>query len=317
MRCFAHTQLTAETGLNLFIWILSPNHVCNFSISQNIYKKRYFQVFFFSSLFIVAVVTATFKDDEPLLTSCSPVFQKKFMTKKKSSSHPSFLSYTHFKTAYSFFSPIVLHLSAFRKTNNKLNLFLACFQLQTGSQELVCLLRGSDIFALQEVQLQHHQIVQMPDQFGLPSLALFSKIVESLQASVKRTSVPNNTKSFITKWKQSVIFSVLWQQEGSAKDAGRILKNAEGWGQPALQTLLYCPSVGQHLQSRHSKASTSALWVFHGRAFCVQAVRSIPELSKERKKCHDNKNKTDTQGPQSLFKGSVKQSQLCGEKYVC
>lgn len=111
----------------------------------------------------------------------------------------------------------------------------------------MCLLRGSDIFALQEVQLQHCQIVQMLDWFGLPSLALFSKIEESLYASIKCTDVPNNTVIVITKWKQSVIFSVLWQQEGSAKDEGRILKNTEGWDQPALQTLFYCPSVGQHL----------------------------------------------------------------------
>lgn len=59
-------------------------------------------------------------------------------------------------------------------------LFLACFQLQTGSQELVCLLRGSDIFALQEVQLQHHQILQMLDWFGLSSLAFFSLKLKSL-----------------------------------------------------------------------------------------------------------------------------------------
>lgn len=42
----------------------------------------------------------------------------------------------------------------------------ACFELQTGSRALVCLLRGSDILALQEVQLQHRQVLQMPDWFG-------------------------------------------------------------------------------------------------------------------------------------------------------
>lgn len=44
----------------------------------------------------------------------------------------------------------------------------------------MCLLRGSDIFALQEVHLQHHQILQMLDWFGLSSLAISSKIKESL-----------------------------------------------------------------------------------------------------------------------------------------
>lgn len=72
------------------------------------------------------------------------------------------------------FSPHCSSFECFKK------LFLACFQLQTGSQELVCLLRGSDIFALQEVQLQHHQILQMLDWFGLSSLACFSQIKESL-----------------------------------------------------------------------------------------------------------------------------------------
>lgn len=47
--------------------------------------------------------------------------------------------------------------------------------------ELVCLLRGSDIFALQEVQLQHHQILQMLDWFGLSRLAFCSTIKESPQ----------------------------------------------------------------------------------------------------------------------------------------
>lgn len=62
--------------------------------------------------------------------------------------HPTLLIFhTLILKLHTFFPPIVLLLSALKK------LFLACFQLQTGSQELVCLLRGSDIFALQEVQL--------------------------------------------------------------------------------------------------------------------------------------------------------------------
>lgn len=75
---------------------------------------------------------------------------------------------------HTFCSPHCSSFECFKK------LFLACFQLQTGSQELVCLLRGSDIFALQEVQLQHRQILQMLDWFGLSSLAFFSTITESL-----------------------------------------------------------------------------------------------------------------------------------------
>lgn len=51
------------------------------------------------------------------------------------------------------------------KTKNQKKL-PACFELQTGSRALVCLLRGSDILALQEVQLQHRQVLQMPDWFS-------------------------------------------------------------------------------------------------------------------------------------------------------
>lgn len=81
----------------------------------------------------------------------------------------SYLSYAHFKTAYSFF--LTPHCSCFECFEKP---FLACFQQQTGSQELMCLLRGSDIFALQEVHLQHHQILEMLDWFGLSSLAISS-----------------------------------------------------------------------------------------------------------------------------------------------
>lgn len=99
------------------------------------------------------------------------VLLEKFMKKV---SPTLYFFHTLILKLHTFFSPIVLLLSALKK------LFLACFQLQTGSQELMCLLRGSDIFALQEVQLQHHQILQKLDWFGLSSHAISSKIRESL-----------------------------------------------------------------------------------------------------------------------------------------
>lgn len=53
-----------------------------------------------------------------------------------------------------------------KNKNKKPKKLPACFELQTGSRALVCLLRGSDILALQEVQLQHGQVLQMLAWFG-------------------------------------------------------------------------------------------------------------------------------------------------------
>ena len=136
-------------------------------------KKDTFMLLFFSFL-ILSVVTAPFKDDENCLhfVQSSLILLEKVHEKK---SPPTFF----FSSEHSFencihFPPHCSSFECFKK------LFLACFQLQTGSQELVCLLRGSDIFALQEVQLQHHQILQMLDWFSLFSLAFFSLKSKSL-----------------------------------------------------------------------------------------------------------------------------------------
>lgn len=98
-----------------FIWNPSPNHVCNFSISQNIYKKDTFMLFF--SFLILSVVTAPFTDDENCLhfVQSSLILLEKVHEKK--SSHPSFFRpNTHFKTAY-ISHPIVLLLSALKNSS--------------------------------------------------------------------------------------------------------------------------------------------------------------------------------------------------------
>lgn len=53
---------------------------------------------------------------------------------------------------------------------------------------------------------------------------------------------------------------------GGSRSYGQSPKNSELVEQP------FRHPVGQHLQSRHNKASTSALWAFHGRAFICVSV---------------------------------------------
>lgn len=107
-----------------FIWNPSPNHFCNFSISQNIYKKRYFKVVFplyvdccdssvlFSFLFFFSLLG---------MTSIAYISKSKSRSFRKSSWKkflPPFLtSHTlilKLHTVFLFFlnSPIVLVLSA-------------------------------------------------------------------------------------------------------------------------------------------------------------------------------------------------------------
>lgn len=88
----------------------------------------------------------------------------------------------------------------------------ACLERQTGSGELMCLLKGSDILALQEVQLQHRQVLQMLGWFGS---------VRFLQPPP--TDGPNATK-LIRTGKQSLSkcgFSVQWRGERGSRVKGR------------------------------------------------------------------------------------------------
>lgn len=153
---FRHMKLTAEIGLNLFIWNPSPNHVCNVSISQNIYKK--------DTLCCLFLLTSTPVSASLGWRTISYISKSSFILLEKV--HEKILP-----TTFLFHSIFLTTVLLFWVLLKKLS--LACFQLQTGSQKLVCLLRGSDIFALQEVQLQHHQILQMLNWSVLFTLALF------------------------------------------------------------------------------------------------------------------------------------------------
>lgn len=128
----------------------------------------------------------------------------------KSSSHQLFHSYTHFKSAYSFSStppPTPAPLFFFRVLKEKPSLqAFSC--KQEAKQELVCFLRGSDIFALQEVQLQHrHQIVPMLDWFGLSSLcrrAWFLQMYHITQSHSNRSKEPVFARFSVLLWQQGV-----------------------------------------------------------------------------------------------------------------
>lgn len=106
-----------------------------------------------------------------------------------------------FHTYFAYFPPNCSFEKEIKKKKKTKKTLPACLELQTGSRELMCLLRGSDILALQEVQLQHHQLLQMLDWFGSvrPS-------VSSTTVSVDQPSPPDgpNTTKPSRKWKQSV-----------------------------------------------------------------------------------------------------------------
>lgn len=101
-----------------------------------------------------------------MLTSCSPSRVLLENVHEKKSSHLLYFQ------LHSFFNCIHLspHCSSFSsECFFKKNLPCMLSAANRKPRACVCLLRGSDIFALQEVQLQHHQILQMLDWVGLVS----------------------------------------------------------------------------------------------------------------------------------------------------
>lgn len=155
----------------------SKSHVHFFSpISQNIYKKM---TFFF---FLFAVLTSRHK-----MTKCCFHPSRQSGSFRKSS-WKKFVCSDHLKQL-----TVIPHFFwVLFKKNSSLHAFSS-----NGSQELVCLMRGSDIFALQEVQLQHPP--NPPDAW-----LVWSSHLSSSETRMTPTAVPNNTKPLWSpNWKQS------------------------------------------------------------------------------------------------------------------
>lgn len=98
---------------------------------------------------------------------------------------------------------------------------------------------------------------------------------------------------------------------GGSRSYGQSPKNSELVEQP------FRHPVGQHLQSRHNKASTSALWAFHGRAFicgfiCVSVcVFKLEDPSLNSAKRRNDDQTQDTQERKKKGGGGCPPSFFC------